>query len=369
MVCDYELRPDRIGGMDRFFVAYDAFAKANHTQITWFFKDYEPFEFYAVLNIKSAEGQNVELFFLKELSGSNLKFDVLITHFTSLCSSFYKKARAIQDFEKVIVVDHNPRPLEGFTLKKQLKNKVKGFLYHNYIDQFVGVSEYTSRHIIKDLGNEVRKKTKTIYNGIDVSHITPSPQDRRRTYSGNDKLRLIIVSHLRESKGIQDALAALSQLEQNQRAKLEVHIYGTGPMEVRLKEISKENGLDSVVQFLGSSPNIPEILPSFDYLLQPTYMECFSLSILESLAANVPVITTTVGGNREIISDGVNGFLFEAKDVNTLVDILKDVLAGDKFISQQTRPLIQNQFNLDGMVTEHFKLIRSNDEISAIGNY
>ena len=48
-------------------------------------------------------------------------------------------------------------------------------------------------------------------------------------------------------------------------------------------------------------------------MLQPTHMECFSLSILESFAANVPVITTNVGGNKEVIDEGENGYIFKAK--------------------------------------------------------
>ena len=76
IVCNYELRPDRIGGMDRFFAAYDAFAKANNKAIRWYFSNYEPFEFYEDLDISSANGQNVEHFFLDSLSKSGDKFDI-----------------------------------------------------------------------------------------------------------------------------------------------------------------------------------------------------------------------------------------------------------------------------------------------------
>jgi len=60
--------------------------------------------------------------------------------------------------------------------------------------------------------------------------------------------------------------------------------------------------------FFGSSPKLNQIYSKYDYMIQPTYMECFSLSILESLSANVPVITTTVGGNEKVIVEDVNRF-------------------------------------------------------------
>ena len=84
IVCNYELRPDRIGGMDRFFVAYDSLARrpvlvegnAVENKIKWFFLNYEPFEFYKDLDISSANGENIEHFFLNTLSRSGDKFDI-----------------------------------------------------------------------------------------------------------------------------------------------------------------------------------------------------------------------------------------------------------------------------------------------------
>ncbi|BAO55748.1 glycosyltransferase family 4 protein [Nonlabens marinus] len=357
IVCNYEVRPDRVGGMDRFFVAYDAFAKANSFQVTWYFSRFEPYSFYSNLTIKNADGENVESFFLKQLAVTADEYDILITHFTSLCNSFYKQARKIQDFEKVIVVDHNPRPLNGFTFKKRLKNRVKGLLYHKYVDQFIGVSNYTSHHIIKDLGLHVAGKTTTIHNGIDTSQVCTSQRNRARTYTQTDKLKLIIVSHLRESKGIQDVIAAISKLEPAELQKVETHIYGSGPMEKELKDQVALNDLSNCIFFKGSSAQIPELLADFDYLLQPTYMECFSLSILESLAANVPVITTTVGGNPEIIIEGENGFLFEAKNTTRLIQILKDLLNNEKGIYTSTSDTIRNGYTLEKMVIDHLKPI------------
>jgi glycosyltransferase involved in cell wall biosynthesis len=357
IVCNYALRPDRVGGMDRFFVGYDAFAKANFYKITWYFSSYEPFAFYENLTIKHAAGSNVEHFFLSDLEQKADRYDILITHFTSLCSSFYKKARSLNNFEKVIVVDHNPRPLLGFSLKKRIKNRIKGFLYHHYVNQFIGVSDYTSKNIIADLGHQVKNKTQTIYNGIDTSIAVYEDRDRQRAFTEKDPLQLIIVSHLRESKGIQDAIQAVNNLDPRLRRKLHIDIYGNGPMEEELRDMVNKYCLNSLITFSGSSANIPKILPQYDYLLQPTYMECFSLSILESLAANVAVITTTVGGNTEIIKDEENGFLFEARMIKQLERILKEIITGKLSILKSTRGKIEDQFPLQKMIADHFKLV------------
>ncbi len=355
VVCNYILTPNRIGGMDRFFVAYDSAAKERGFEISWFFSDYQTFEFYNELNIYSAEGKmNVELYFLWHIKQTPNKFTILVTHFTSLCGSFYKKVKENTSIQKTFVVDHNPRPLNGFPLKKQLKNRIKGWTYHKYIDQFIGVSKYTVDHIIKDLGPQVQKKTKCIYNGIDTSVIKfKSPVKDR----DEKPIRFVVVSHLRYSKGIQDLLEAIGKLPESELKKMTIAIYGEGPMKELLMQQMRDFNLNEVISFKGSSSKINDLLYQYDYMLQPTHMECFSLSILESLAANVPVITTPVGGNPEIIKDGENGFLFQARNIQQLKSILSEIINDKKGIDDESRELIESEFNLEEMVNNHIKLL------------
>ena len=138
---------------------------------------------------------------------------------------------------------------------------------------------------------------------------------------------------------------------------IHISIYGEGPLEEDLKHQAQDLGVSELLEFKGSSSEIPQILANYDYLIQPTYMECFSLSILESLSANVPVITTTVGGNPEIITDGVNGFLFQPKDKTKLSSILTDIVKGDLKITNETSVLIEKEYALDRMVAEHINLL------------
>ncbi|AZQ43875.1 glycosyltransferase family 4 protein [Nonlabens ponticola] len=355
VVCNYQLREDRIGGMDRFFVRYDAFAKANNYKVSWYFSNHEDLEFYRELDIVPNSGKSAEQHFIDHLNSS--KYSHVVTHFTSLCSNFHKKIKQALPDSKLMVVDHNPRPLHGFTVKKRLKNRLKAILFAKYVDQWIGVSNYTVHHIIKDLGNLVKPKTRCIYNGIDVSVIPSRDIIGNINFTAHRPLRLMIVSHLRHSKGIQDAIAALGRLSIQELNSIEVTIYGEGPFEAQLRQQVADNNLDLVITFKGSSPIIPQLLQDYDYLLQPTYMECFSLSILESLAANLPVITTTVGGNLEVIHHEKNGFIFEPQAIDDLVTVLHGIVHSRLAIEEPTRPLIKQEFYLDKMVQEHFNLI------------
>ncbi len=350
VVCNYVLNPNRIGGMDRFWVAYDQKAKALGYEVDWYFADYQPFDFFSGLTIYSANNQNVEQFFLEKSNAEKRQYTILITHFLGLCTSFFKSAKAI-GIQYTISVDHNPRPLAGFPISKMIKNKIKGVLYSQYIDQFVGVSEYTRKHILKDYGFFLKQKTTIIYNGIDTSVFVKRTQE--------NKNKFIVTSHLRHSKGIQDLIKAVSSLEESIKNQLQIDIYGEGPYEKELLAITTAFNLNSIIHFKGSSSKLNELYADYSYLLQPTYMECFSLSILESLTCNVPVITTTVGGNLEIIEHNKNGFIFEPKDYLALATIIKNIVLGSEAITSEVHTQIEHEFNLEKMVFNHLQLLNS----------
>ncbi|WP_456378762.1 glycosyltransferase family 4 protein [Lutibacter sp.] len=351
IICEYVLFPERIGGMDRFFKTYDTALKEKGYQPVWFFKNAEEFNFFKNLNIHSANNSDVEKFFLNYCLTNNAKFDIVITHFLQPVSSFFKDVKKLLN-AYIINVDHNPRPLEGFPLKKRIKNKIKGLLYGKYIDKLVGVSAYTKKHILKDFGFYLKGKTSVIYNGIEVNTCKKQIINRQKS-----PFKFIVVSHLRESKGIQDLLKALYQIDMTNYKNINVDIYGDGPYKNTLLHSVKKYHLESIVHFKGNSPNINELLGNYHYLIQPTYMECFSLSILESLASNVPVITTTVGGNPEIIKNDVNGYIFEPKDINKLTSILKGILDKNLNISKNVSIEIEENYTLDLMVANHLKLV------------
>jgi glycosyltransferase involved in cell wall biosynthesis len=348
IVCNYALNPNRIGGMDRFYVAFDVKAKALEYEIDWYFSNYQPFDFFSGLTIFSANNQNVEQFFLEKVNQENLKYEVLVTHFLALCTPFYKNAKGL-GIQKTISVDHNPRPLRGFSFSKIIKNKIRGILYARYIDLFVGVSEYTRRHILRDYGSFLSSKTNMIYNGIDTSVFVKRTKE--------NKNRFVVCSHLRESKGIQDLLQAVSVLENEIKNQIQIDIYGEGPFENELVTMANHLHLNQIVFFKGSTSNLYQLLSNYSYLLQPTYMECFSLSVLESLAANVPVITTTVGGNLEIIENDKNGFIFEPKDYFGLATILKNIVLGNLSIKRDVSFQIETDYNLEKMVENHIQIL------------
>jgi glycosyltransferase involved in cell wall biosynthesis len=339
--------------MDYFFWQFDKKCRENNIQVDWFFPNISDHGEYAQLTILESKHTAVEFFFVDYCSQHNSKYEYIITHFIELCTPFFKKVKQISN-AKIIAVDHNPRPINGYSFQKKIKKRIKGLLYSKYIDTFIGVSEYTKNELIKDFDWQIKKKTQVIYNGIALDEI------KIRQKRNEIKPTFLTASHLRESKGIQDLIQAVFLLPDTIKKEIVIDIYGDGPYRTQLQDQVRSHGLESCFNFKGSSADLKSIYCKYDYMLQPTHMECFSLSILESLAANVPVITTNVGGNEEAISDSVNGYIFKAKDVFALTIILEEVYLGVKKIDLKTRNDIENRFSLQQMVNQHFALLIHN---------
>jgi L-malate glycosyltransferase len=348
VLCNYELMPDRIGGMDYFYWQFDAEVKKLGHRIDWYFPNEASHGAYNKLRIHASGTNSVESFFLQQ---HPKRYDVVYCHFLELCTAFYKKVKQLHPDTKIIAVDHNPRPIGGYQLKKRIAKKIKGWIYARYIDVFVGVSAYTVNEMLKDFGSPLANKTQVIYNGILTDGI------QRRINRNTSNPSFLTACHLRYSKGIQDLVAAVALLPSSIQSTLHIDVYGDGDYKEKLKQLMIEANLLSNFSFKGNAPDLGTIYHRYDYLLHPSHMECFSLGLLESLAANVPVITTTVGGNTEVVTNGVNGYLIAPQNSQQLSFIIEQLYTGNISIQKDTDIYIKTTFTLEKMVTGYLSLL------------
>lgn len=352
VLCNYEILPERVGGMDYFFWQFDAKCKENNIKVDWFFPNQSAHGEYSGLTIKDSNHQNVESFFLKTYKEQKLEYSHIITHFVELCTPFFYKISQVS-YAKIIAVDHNPRPLKGYTFKKRLEKKAKGILFSRYIDVFVGVSDYSRNELIMEFGFSISKKTIIIFNGLETEKF------KKKTIF-EFKNRFIVASHLREDKGIQDLIIAVNDLNKQLKVNLKIDIYGKGYYEEDLKSLIRQFSLSSIFSFKGSVSNLNEIYCDYDYLIHPSHGETFCYSVVESLLSNLPVITTRNQGNvLGLVQENSNGFLFEVAKTNELKTILEKIISKEYHIgdfSLQNEKV--NTLSLEKMVENHFKLIQ-----------
>lgn len=112
-------------------------------------------------------------------------------------------------------------------------------------------------------------------------------------------------------------------------------------------------GLRDRVLFTGFRLDIAELLSEVSVSVLPSLSEGLSNSLLESMAAGVPVVATDVGGNSEVVQDGVTGLLVPQRDSRTLADALSLLLEHPEIArqyGQAGKRRIAEHFSLDGMV-------------------
>lgn len=350
ILCNYELQPERIGGMDYFFWLFDQQCKEKSIQVDWFFPNNSQHGEYPSLTIIESGSQNVETFFLQYGQENKTVYTHIVTHFIELCTPFFYKLRKVSD-AKIIAVDHNPRPLKGYPFKKKMEKKIKGILFSRYIDVFVGVSEYTKQALLNDFGYHINNKVIVVLNGLNVKKFI-----QKTDFTSNNKF--IVASHLRKDKGIQDLILAVRNLE---AFDFTIDIYGKGYYGRELEEMTQENSLQGKIRFKGSVSNLHEIYCKYDYLIHPSHGETFCYSVVESLLSHLPVITTKRQGNvLGLVVNKINGFLFKEVDVMELEKIMHAILIGGYKIGSFSSNGISQIFSLEKMVENHLELIQGN---------
>jgi glycosyltransferase involved in cell wall biosynthesis len=350
VICNYELLQQRVGGMDYFFWMFDEKCKTMGIDVDWYFPNTAHHGHYSKLNI-IASGAYPERFFIENFIQNQERYSHVITHFLELCTWSFKIIKKITK-AKIIAVDHNPRPINGYQFKKRLEKKIKGFLYEKYIDVFVAVSEATKTELLYDFGNIIKPKCIVIFNGLDPAKF------RKKTHFGSTA-KFMIASHLRESKGVQDVILAVSRIKKYKVTDFTIDIYGEGPFENSLKEMTMAHSLNETFIFKGSVPNLFETYADYDCLIHPSHAETFCYSVVESLMSNLPVITTHKQGNvLGLVQPGVNGFLYEAGNTVALEKILNDITDGKVYSqSNMSHNIRLDSLTLDQMVENYFKLL------------
>jgi len=91
-------------------------------------------------------------------------------------------------------------------------------------------------------------------------------------------------------------------------------IAGEGNLRDELVGLSRELGISGNVMFLGALTDVHDVLKGWDIGVLSSDSEGMSNSILEYMASGIPVVATAVGGNRELVEEGVNGFLVARGD-------------------------------------------------------
>ncbi len=155
-------------------------------------------------------------------------------------------------------------------------------------------------------------------------HVLPSRIDVRRTEPGEPHrpIRVATAARLEAHKGIDVLVDACARLD----GGVHLDVYGDGSLRLDLERRAAAANLD--VTFHGNVSDVRERLLAADIFVLPSRGENLPITILEAMAAALPVVASRVGGIAELVDDGVSGLLVEPDDVaglaSTLAALVRD---------------------------------------------
>jgi glycosyltransferase involved in cell wall biosynthesis len=171
---------------------------------------------------------------------------------------------------------------------------------------------------------------KTINHGISYSKI----KRNQNVYDHRSNLKFCYAGSLNSHKGVHVLLDAFMRVESDNAS---LRIYGSGTDEIYVKTLKDMAKGDKRIEFCGifSEEQVGDIFSQIDVVVVPSICyETYSLVMHESLACNVPVIVSNVGGTAEKVTNGLNGYTFRIGDSNHLKEVIEQVVNDPDKINQ-----------------------------------
>ena len=239
-------------------------------------------------------------------------------------------------------------------------------LYRPFVTRYVAVSPDLESYLTDTIGVPARRVDQ-IYNGVDTERFAPAsarvsidgcPFDERHWIVGAVGRLDAVKDHANLARGFAAAIARVPGL----RDTLRLVVVGEGPERQRVESILADAGLRDHAWLPGERHDVPAVLRGLDAFVLPSLGEGVSNTILEAMAAGVPVIATNVGANANLVADGTTGTIVPHSDADALGAAIASY-AGDPTLARTHghagRARVEQRFSLERMVDRYHRLYLS----------
>jgi sugar transferase (PEP-CTERM/EpsH1 system associated) len=234
--------------------------------------------------------------------------------------AYITAARLLGGRPPVLFTEHGRFYPDLSSAKRRLFNRLLTCRH----DRFVAVGGAVKQALIEKEGLPA-ERIEVVYNGAASEPASPSAEWRaevRREFgAAGDEFVVLQVARLDPIKDHTTALKSLAAaVSRNPRIRLV--LVGDGPERPTIERQIVDLGLQRSVTMLGQRGDVPVLLAAADAFLLTSVSEGLPVTIIEAMAAGLPVVSTGVGGVPEIIDDGDTGLLAPAGDVDALAQAM-----------------------------------------------
>jgi len=230
------------------------------------------------------------------------------------------------------------------------------------VSKFVPLSSELESYLVDSVGIKTKKIVR-ICNGVDLKRfdaeeglIDPFPfnEPTQRVFGS--------VGRLEEIKDHFNLICAFNFLISNNakyRENSRLVLVGDGSQRAKIEQYILDNNLQDLVWMAGNRREIPALMKCFDVFILPSKAEGISNTILEAMASELPVIATKVGGNGDLVNNGITGTLVDPHDSKLLAIAMAEYIENPdqiKLQGEQGLARVRHEFSLDTMVKNYSTL-------------
>jgi sugar transferase (PEP-CTERM/EpsH1 system associated) len=246
---------------------------------------------------------------------------------------------------------------------KNWKYRLTRIAHRPAVHRWIALSQHIEDYLRKSVGIP-QAAIARICNGVDTELFHPTRSGRREPIDGspfNDPSLYVVgtvgrLQTVKDQVNLVRAVAHAVRQSPDARLRMRLAVVGDGPQRAEVEGAIVEAGLGPRTWLSGARGDVPDVLRGFDCFVLPSMAEGISNTILESMACGLPIIATRVGGNGELIENGVTGRLVPASEPAALGDALLAMMADSaaaRRLADDARRSAVRRFSLERMVGDY----------------
>ncbi len=254
----------------------------------------------------------------------------------------------------VMFTEHGRHFPDVVSVKRRLVNRL---VLTRFADEINGVSQF-SVDSLATIDGFASRPLDVIPNGIDPWRYAQGTREDAKARLGLDGTRRYIacIARFHPIKDHAMLLRAFARVA-SEVPDVDLLLAGDGPLRPQLTEQVTALGIAGRVQFMGVRSDVPEILRAVEIFALTSIAEAASITLLEAMASECPVVVTRVGGNPEIVDDQVHGLLVPRGDADAAATAFLKLLTNPEqahAMGREGRARVLERYQLDTTVATYF---------------
>ncbi len=239
-------------------------------------------------------------------------------------------ARAVRPFQPFSVLIST---LHNLTMERMNGSSGRFLeLAHRWTERYCDLTTVICTPAVEsyiDCGAVNAKKIAVMYNGVNTqtfSSDTLTRHQMRRDLALEGKFAWLAIGRFERAKAYPNLIRSFANAAQRSKQELALLICGRGSLEHEVRAEVRACGVENRVKFLGVRRDIPAVMNAADGFVMSSYLEGLPMVLLQASSVGMPIVTTNVGGNAEVVMDSVNGWVVPPGDDAALASAMTRVL-------------------------------------------